>query len=415
MDLNDAQIQSFLRLGYFFGYGPQRYPADLSRIDKAAYAQVPKRELIALGKHKLRESFEVLFQPGRSREQVIPLSGGLDSRLILACLLEFTEARNIHTFTYGVPGSYDYDLGCRVAREAGTRHATYSLDSLTYHEDELLESSVQSHSQSILFHAPPLRELLRRYSESIIWSGYIGDLVAGSHLHKKPSSTAEEAKLRHLRGRAFVRSTKLYTWEDSAFLPFIAGGDSDPHRLTRDEQVTFAEVFRLIEPIVLMPGLEYRTPLINTPWMDFMLSVPNEFRFGEALMIEIACAAFPKLFGLPTKTTRGLPLGAHPMLVKLKQQSDRVLKVAHRLFPSIRYPCLIYDDFNEAIRQRRDAREIVLGNVERLKQRGVVPWVDFDGLRRNHLSRLRNHGDALITLASLELNLRARERSTSPA
>jgi asparagine synthetase B (glutamine-hydrolysing) len=57
---------------------------------------------------------------------VIPLSGGWDSRLILAVLRERTD--KIVTITLGCPGQLDYELGGRVTEAAQVDHLPVRLD-----------------------------------------------------------------------------------------------------------------------------------------------------------------------------------------------------------------------------------------------------------------------------------------------
>ena len=46
--------------------------------------------------------------------QILPLSGGLDSRAILGGLLENLERDQIQVVTFGSPGTWDYDIGLLV-------------------------------------------------------------------------------------------------------------------------------------------------------------------------------------------------------------------------------------------------------------------------------------------------------------
>ncbi len=409
MDRAELRIQSFLKLGYFIDYDAKRYPLDFSRIDKSRYYGASVEDLVSIGIEKLHETFSRAFRTGH--EHVVPISGGLDSRLILGALLEQTEARNLYTYTFGIPGTYDYDLGSVVAKEMGTRHVTFSLDQISYHEDELLDFARRSDCQAVLFNHPPIWELDRRYGGATFWSGYVGDAVAGSHLHDPPSSTLEEAKRVHIKNRTWVRTTRLHTCDDSEFLPFVGGGAQDPEILTFDEQVLFDEaVAKFTEPLVLFRGPAYQTPLINTPWMDFMFSVPNEHRLDEALMIRIAERAFPRLFSLPSKNTLGYGADVSSRVLRVQRLVNKARKAIHQFAPQlVSYPHIQYNDFNEAIRRSPDLRAIVLSNIERLRARKIVDFVDFDGLLSRHMRRVRNHADALIVLASLELLLRAKQ------
>jgi hypothetical protein len=411
MRAEEARIQSFLKFGYFIDYGPPRHPLDYSRIDKARYAGTSRSELVEIGLAKLRETFASAFEPGR--DHVVPLSGGLDSRLILGALFELADPATIRTYTYGVPGTYDYEIGCMVAKHAGTRHMAYPLDGISYHEDELLAFARHTDCQAILFYAPPFWEIERRYRNSVLWSGYVGDVVAGSHVHDVPSPNLDAARRFYLGNRRVVKSTALHNCSDDDLVPFVGYDDADPAKLTYDEQVFFGEAYKLIEPLLLLQGFDIKTPFINSPWMDFMMSVPNSERLDESLMIEIANRAFPRLFELPAKNTRGLGWNASKSTLKLKRAVDRGRKLAHRFLPSVVDRCILYNDFNEGIRQSPDLRRIILDNASALKRRGIVDWVDIDALIQRHLRRRGNHGDALMVLASLELVHRARESTAS--
>lgn len=406
------EIDSFLRLGYFIDFAKVLRPIDFSRVERASLAFLPREELIALGIVKLQETFASLVVPGA--RHAVPLSGGLDSRLILGALLEHFPAASLHTFTYGVPGTYDFEIGCDIAKHAGTRHAAIPIDKHTYHEDELIDAARRTQCQALLFHLPPLGHLTRLYGDATIWSGYVGDAVAGSHLHEPPSQTLVQAQRVHLTNRTFVRSVRLHRCTDADLLSRMGGGTMDPAVVTWDEQVLFSEaVGKFTAPLVLFEGFRWLTPFINTPWMDFMFSVPDRFRQHQNLMIDLCCQAFPKLFSLGSKNRLGHRFDTPNAVVRATFWVNRVRKVAHQFVPWIDWPNAQYNDFNEGIRSSRDLREVVRRSVSDLKRRGVCDWVDFDGLWRRHDWRVRNHGDALVTLASLELILKARELEAS--
>lgn len=411
MDYSEIRIRSFLKFGYFMGPFEHRYRLDFTRIDRTLYRNIPEPELIRIGAEKLRQTFSQLFVP--HRDHVVPLSGGLDSRLVLAALLEFTEARKIQTYTYGVPGAYDYELGCRVAKHVGTVHVPMPLDNFVYNWDDLLDVAIRTRCQGAILHHPPALRFLERFRAGLIWSGYVGDATAGGHLPARPARTLAEARRRYMKNRAFVRSTKLHGCDDDVFLPYVSGGTMDPDVMSWDEQVLFAEaVPKFAEPLILFPPFEYRTPLINSPWSDFMFSVPNEFRLGELLMTRIGQTEFPAIFGLPTKNSAGLRLTAPPALQSAQRQLNRVRKLVHQVIPRIRYPYVLYNDFNEAMRTSSDLRAIARECLERLDRRGIVGWLNLDGLWKRHQWRLQNLGDALLVLTSLELVLSASEQQS---
>jgi hypothetical protein len=407
MDIREASIHSFLSYGYFLDYTRDDFPIDFSNVDPGKYVDVPEDELLRIGAERLRETFRLQFQAGR--DHVVPLSGGLDSRLIVAALRELTPAGNIRTVTFGVPGTYDYDIGCLVGKHAGTRHSAIPINSFSYHEDELLDRARRMHAQVIVFHCPPLWHFDKLFADSVIWSGYVGDAVAGSHLREQPSATLDEAKRRYLARRRLIQSMRLDRCRDEDLLPYLSVGNLPVSTMTHDEQLLFAEgVRKFTAPTVLLEGFAYRTPFINSPWMDFMFSVPSQYRLDERLLIKMAQGAFPDLFGLPTKMNYGGTLGSRPEFALAKRAVNKVRKRLRRYIPSINYGPILYDDYNERFRDSPDLIEIARRNLSDLSARGVVDWLDLDDLWQRHKNRRGNFGDALCALVSLELVLKVK-------
>ena len=83
--------------------------------------------------NELLQAFGKLLEDTPDRQLLVPLSGGADSRLILAVLHEL-GARNVHTFTYGFPEALEAKLSREVAEGLGYRwhHVTFSARDL-YH------------------------------------------------------------------------------------------------------------------------------------------------------------------------------------------------------------------------------------------------------------------------------------------
>jgi hypothetical protein len=407
MDIREASIHSFLSFGYFLDYERDDFPIDFSKIDPSQYRGVPEEELIRIGTEKLRETFRLQFEVGR--DHVVPLSGGLDSRLILAALRELTEAKNIHTVTFGIPGTYDYDIGVLVGRHSGARQCAIPIGSFSYHEDELLDRARRMHSQVIVFHCPPLWHFDKLFGQSVIWSGYVGDAVAGSHLREAPSATLEEAKRRYLKRRRLIQSMRLDRATDEQFLPHLSEGTLPTTVMTHDEQLLVAEgVRKFTAPTVLLQGFDYRTPFINSPWMDFMFSVPAEHRLSERLLIKIGLRAFPDLFGLPTKMNYGATLGSRPELAFAKRVVNKARKEVRRFVPSINYGPILYDDYNERFRDSPDLIAIARRNLADLAARRIVDWLDLEDIWKRHSQRRGNFADALCALVALELVLKTK-------
>jgi len=253
VNLEELRVNSFLRFGYFCDYSDQRAPIDFSGIDKSLYDKATREDLISLGVEKLRETFSRLWQEGR--QHVVPLSGGLDSRLILGAILEHVSAEQLQTYTYGIPGAYDFEISNSIARKLGTQHLPVSLAAEMYSLDAEISAAKRTGCQAVLFHHPPLERLDQQFPGALFWSGYVGDAVAGSYLQDEPSATLREAQIRLLRNRVRTKSIRLIQCNDEEFLPYMRQDHIDPNMLTLDEQVFCNEVApKVAAPLILYSG-----------------------------------------------------------------------------------------------------------------------------------------------------------------
>lgn len=394
------RLSSFLWSGYFFDYGNTRVTIDTSRIAKSLYRKVPRQELVELGVKLFREGIASRFD--FNKVHVVPLSGGLDSRAILAGILEHTEARKIHTYTFGTPGALDYDIGAYVAGQLGTDHTCFDLTKHVYRQEELEDISRRVDRQTMLFHTAPVWEVDKKFGGCVIWSGFMGDRLAGSHLLDRPSESMPQAKARFIERNRYVKSVDLRA-NNANLDDFLQCKLMAKEDFTLDEQFDFCNrQTKYIAPHVLMQGFEYELPFLYQPWIDFILSVDNKYRHEQSLYKDILRRAFPKAFSYKTKNNRGLPLGASAALVFAYRSFDRVRRALGMRSRSINYV-----DFDRQIRQKPDLKEIISSNVLDLSKRGLVDWIDVTGILGKHMRNEANHGDALVVLASLEVNLKS--------
>lgn len=83
--------------------------------------------------HALDHVFADLLRRCGSRQLVVPLSGGLDSRLLVVWLKK-VGAPNVLGFTYGKPGSKEAEVARTVAQAAGIPFEMVELDAHDVHE-----------------------------------------------------------------------------------------------------------------------------------------------------------------------------------------------------------------------------------------------------------------------------------------
>ncbi len=79
---------------------------------------------------------------------IVPLSGGLDSRAILGGLLENLPKSQIITATYGIPGSWDFEIAKDIARKFGVRHEVFNLLDDKWDVDQLVAAAARLKSRT---------------------------------------------------------------------------------------------------------------------------------------------------------------------------------------------------------------------------------------------------------------------------
>lgn len=389
-------INSFLQLGYFLDYKKHNLSFNFSGVDKEKYAGATEQELIEAGSNFWLKAISANFKS--NEKNLVPISGGLDSRAVLAGLLKHTDAKNIHTYTFGTPKTLDYEVGSYVAKKIGSKHANFDLTKYQYTQEELEDISTRTDRQTILFHHPPVWQLDKEYKELQLWSGFMGDPIAGSKLDSSLNKGEEFTKF--LKNNLYTKS--LSFGELNELAEIVEPAILDNNVLTSLEEIDFINrQLKYIAPHVLMDGFDYKLPFLNKDFFDFMLSIPNKYREGQYLYKKILLHTFPKEFSLKTKTNLGLPLRASPARRFLKKVENKVAHIMRLENKSVNYL-----DFNYHIRNKPDLRAVISVNVMDLKKRDIVNWIDPEQILNAHISGKANHADALIVLASLEIHLK---------
>lgn len=413
---HDRALNQFLYYGYVMSERPE-LPIDMQQDGMCRDRTVEHRAfpdaLVSEGVEVLATACGATLNSQRHASvHVVPISGGMDSRAILGGLLKNVDSSHIQTVTFGTPGTLDFQIGKSVARAAGVAHTEIDLSAVSWDGETLIRFAGQCERSLAVFEPYLFHQVRVRFGcECVYWIGFMGDPLSGSHLLDQDSRTWDQARHRFGERNPYCRSTVLVppgfdATEGLPSAPFV-----DPGQLCYDEQLDFAvRQGCYIRPIVLLRGYHYRTPFLHPVWTRFILGVPRRYRQGQYLYKEILKAAYPRLFALPVKNNLGLPLTAPRWRRSLRRQRLRLRAGAKRFAPWIDSgisPGTNYIDFDRGLRERADLKAVVYESIQDLKKRRIVDWIDIDAIWDRHQKRRGNHADALILLASLEINLKA--------
>jgi len=402
-------LATFLHFGYLPRLEADHRARPWSRVrpeDVLPDGAHAREELVARGLAAFRAACGA---PGDA-PQVVPLSGGIDSRLILATLRAAGRAERITTVTFGIPGAHDFDLAPAVARAAGVTHEAIDLTDLSVTRAELLELAREapwSYVLEVFYNRLPFRRFGRG---ATYWSGSQANSLAGEDAHELDPDWTRVCR-NWARALPAARSLSL---TPPGFAPESALPREPPlahTRLTHDEQL-----FLLVrnpgrnDPAQLPRGYDVRTPFCQEPWVDFALRLPTALRARGSFYQELARRSDPELFALPLKNDLGLAPGAPAWRHALRRNRARLERELRRRAPWLRLrpsPGLNYADFDAELRRASPLAAVVEESLARLDDARAVPWLRPRELWMRHRRHRANLGDALVLLASLELNLAA--------
>lgn len=261
-----------------------------------------------------------------SHRMGVSLSGGLDSRTIVACIDR--KYYPIHTITFAERGCDDQKFAKLVANKLGTIHHFYQLspESIVdfFQKASWISDGVQS---PWTMHGISILEDERSYC-NVMLSGIPGDLtIGGSYLTDNILSASNEdefvqAVYRKMSGifangeimSLLFRDDSYRKINGTAFesLRQILRGCKDTIYANRGDHFFFrdrAAHNSALGLYIARTQFEYRTPFLDNDLVDFVLTVPPELRWDHYIYIKTFSKLFPYLSKIPWQKT-GLPINA---------------------------------------------------------------------------------------------------------
>lgn len=350
-------------------------------------------------------------------QHIVPISGGLDSRAILAGLVAHGIGSQVVTVTFGAPGTYDFELGRLVAKRARVRHVAVELPQMPVAEELLLEEVSKQQACTWVFDQYYYSKVLRAVGEpgAVYWTGFLGGALGGSRLPERSSPDWPSAKRLFARKNRAVKSMtpigacaepELCLPHEPLFPPEVLGLD--------DQLDLFLRQGSYIGPTVCPDGFTYALPFLQPVWAHFVLSLPTFLRVGSALYEQVLLRYAPRLFRLPTKNHRGLGLGpsrCERARLRGKRLIARFLRAFRRrlgMAPRCPDPQWNYVDFAEQLRRRTSLRTAVQNLLDEYCERGLPAASTATKVWVRHQQREADHSDQLLLLAAAVVNIRAR-------
>lgn len=388
--MNESYIKFFLTYGYFSRELGQSVKFDNFDFDYANYS------LDELGKKASDLFVENIEKHYSSGEQhLVPLSGGLDSRAILAALLKFSEAKDIYSFSYGAKGTLDYEIGRHVAQTLGINHISFDLQSYCYTLDDLLYHSTSVQKQTILFHNPPTKQIDSLFNGFTVWSGVVGDVVGGSAVPSKATLCFADAKRDYLKNKIYLNKHIVKNVGD--FDKFLYFRDvNDKTKLSFEEKIIFTERYEnFYKPLIECGSNRFKEPFVNCDFFDFMCNAPVNYKASSKLYHNMLGHLDRDVFSLPTKNRSGAGLfssSSEYFYRKLKEKIYRKVGITNISLGTN------YQDFRLKYDNQKPFKNLIDSQLEDLKCRKIIDIFDSDSYKLDI--------NLVKTLVSLEVHLK---------
>jgi hypothetical protein len=364
---------------------------------------------------KGRRAFAAAFDELPEGPHVVPLSGGLDSRAVLAELCRRISPASITAITVGVPGSLDYALSSEVARTAGVRHLRIDLAERGLKVDDLESAALGNDAPTWLFDAHYNRLMRETIGpEAVYWSGFLGSrLTSTKHLAPNPGIGFPAAVARFVETNRWARTARLAPPDADLRRSLPSQPLAEPELLGHDEQRDiWIRQETLTRPVNLPAGYRHRTPFTHPSPASLFLSIPRTGGLRRQVYLDMVLEGYPRFFSLPTTANAGLAL-VPTRRSRLRWFVGRGARgVRRRVLPAAADVWQSnYLDMGHVLRRRADYRGLARERLQNLVDRAVAPWLNVELLWQEHQRCDADHALALTLLVSLDLHLDAAART----
>lgn len=245
----------------------------------------------------------------------IALSGGLDSRAIFAALEYLHPDFKSYAYTFGTPGCDDITIAEQVIKQSNWSHHNFYFSDQNWFQPRL-EKVWNTDGMQDMMHMHGgefIDEIASKMAVNL--NGYSGDAIfGGGFLDRIPLNTRitiDNAK------KIYKKFSQLSNIDDSFY---------DINKAEPNLQMNRVRRFTAMGTVNALIACEQRKPFFDNSCVDFIFSVPDEYRLDNKLYSAMLQKYFPKYFrNIPWQKT-GKPAGAIVKASIPKRAFNKVLR-----------------------------------------------------------------------------------------
>jgi hypothetical protein len=261
---------------------------------------------------------------------LLPLSGGYDSRLILAFLLEIVPANRIIAYTFGQKGTYDFKIGKKIAKIFGIRHFEFPLGIDDYSHGDLKNACIDCNGQIAYTLEAPVRVFDNILQHgNVILSGNLGNEVMGDRSHPVENATLTNREDIFLL-ESICKDRKII---DKVLDKQII---NDSFYFHNDEKstLTLTDRWIYVNPNTKYTNycvykkrshIDYISPFADFQVFNFMYSLPAKWRDYCVFYFDFFQNWYPEFANLPTTEYRGVAFTSSNLLKKVAYHTDHFI------------------------------------------------------------------------------------------
>ncbi|WP_456433717.1 asparagine synthetase B family protein [Thermosulfuriphilus sp.] len=350
----------------------------------------------------------------------ISLSGGLDSRAILAAM--GAEAQGIPSYTLGLKGCQDERFAALMAQIAGTRHTFVEIteehlkDFQTLAETLIWLSDGMYHPHESTEKAA--LEYFQRAPFKILLRGHGGEIAKASLAYPvQPTEEVFGLEGKEVIDFIFSRANLVLRDANPEGL-FVSKELKEELAIARSSlEEVLAPVSSLLSPVdltlyyfikeyirrqavaslaIFRSQVEIRLPFMDEDFLDLLLRLHPKRRWAGEIHVAVVRQYQPALIKVPNSNT-GAPLDAGRLRLLLTDKFNSLLK---RLsLPGFRH----YTEFSRWQRKyfRESTRQLLFD--KRTLERGIYDPQGLKEIFEAHVSGQKNYAHLLGTMVGIEL------------
>lgn len=260
---------------------------------------------------------EAVHKRVKYKERIgISLSGGLDSRAILAAVPN--EYQNLHTFTFGCENCDDIKIAAKVSKIRGAKHHIFNLN-----KDNWLMPRINGvwrtdgNLNLLHMHGVEFHDNYKGFMD-INLNGFAGDLIiGGSFLNSKYVNKKINAEI--------VDNLKKYKIKIENFREWYMIDKIDPYFLCNH-----VRRFTNSGSILIASVLEQRKPFLDNKLMELVYGISDTLKNESYIYNKMLLKTFPEYYkNIPWQKT-GCPITYPNNILRLIKFKNRVVNKLKR-------------------------------------------------------------------------------------